>query len=111
MTAETIRHTRKEAAALLRISISHLDDLVRENGVPVLRLGRRVLFDAAAIEYLEAACRARQVPKRTVTVTSRKAQRADASQRAYDEVMRLTAPSPKKPRGRKWKRLAKGAKA
>jgi hypothetical protein len=41
--------TRKEAAAELNVSARWLSDFVRKEGVPVLRAGHRLLFDAGAI--------------------------------------------------------------
>lgn len=51
------RLTRPEAAAQFRISLRTLDKLVVQHGVPVLRAGRRVVFDALSIKALESACR------------------------------------------------------
>lgn len=49
--------SRHEAAARLGISVRHLFDLVREHSVPVLRPGRRVLFDEVALAILERSIR------------------------------------------------------
>jgi len=38
--------TRNEAAKVLEVSVRHLDNLVRFEGLPVVRLGRRILFRA-----------------------------------------------------------------
>src|SRR6185437_16248326 len=54
--------TLNEAAADLRISVRHLRDLIVQHRVPVLRLGRRVVFDAQSFAALETACRCASSP-------------------------------------------------
>lgn len=53
--------TREEAAERLRISPRHLHDIVREHDIPVLRIGRRVIFDDVAFAAVETACRSNSV--------------------------------------------------
>jgi excisionase family DNA binding protein len=54
---------KKEAAAELRISERHLSDLIVQHQLPILRLGRRIIFDEAAFKALEEACRVKPMPK------------------------------------------------
>jgi excisionase family DNA binding protein len=53
----TALRTYPEAAAELRIPERTLRELVRRHQPPVLVLGRRVLFDDAALDALKEACR------------------------------------------------------
>jgi hypothetical protein len=65
MTAPVYR-TRDETAAMFRISPRHLHDIVRQHEIPVLKLGRRVIFDAAAIAAVESACRSKSAAAPTL---------------------------------------------
>jgi hypothetical protein len=49
--------TRAEVAAEFRISVRHMIEMERAHQIPVLRLGRRVLFDDASIAILKEAAR------------------------------------------------------
>ena len=42
--------TRKEAASCLRISVGHLDNIIRKGEISVTRIGRRVLIKREDIE-------------------------------------------------------------
>lgn len=53
---------RKDMAAMLGISTDTLDPAVRRHRIPVLRFGRRIVFDEAAIAALETACRTTPLP-------------------------------------------------
>ena len=52
----------KEAADELRISVRHLRDMIVQHGIPVLRLGRRVVLDDVSFEAIERACRVATKP-------------------------------------------------
>lgn len=49
--------TRQQVADRFQISARHLADLEKEHSIPILRAGRAVRYDAAAILQLEAALR------------------------------------------------------
>ena len=49
--------TRPQVAERFQISVRHLQDLEKEHSIPVLRAGRAIRYDAAAIIQLEDAIR------------------------------------------------------
>lgn len=91
-------------AELLGISVRHLYALMAAHKPPVLRAGRRVLFDRIAHAALQEALRSRPEAARPASTSSPSpaappctsaALSADA---AYSKALaQLTAPSPRKP--------------
>jgi hypothetical protein len=90
--------TFAEAAAEFRVSERTLRLLVARHGVPILRMGRRVLFDDCAIRYLIEAVRRPCAPivesisaPYASSIPTVPPARSKVS--AFDEVMALTKPA------------------
>ena len=49
--------TRKELAAMLKVSLKTVDNLIKEKAIPMYRIGNSVRFDPVEVlEYFRANC-------------------------------------------------------
>ena len=86
------RQTRAEVAREYRIHPRTLHRLEKDYGIPVLRPGRAVIYDAIAIAALEEACRLKSEPARAVKVSGSPAPlRPQARQKGSEYAAELAA--------------------